>query len=244
MADSRDALDLPVAILAGGLATRLLPLTENLPKSLVDVAGKPFLERQLTLLRNEGVRRVVLCLGHLASQVQSRFGDGAAFGLHITYSIDGPSPLGTGGAILKALPNLGSEFLVTYGDSYLPVNFRQVVAAFRTSARPALMTVYRNRDRFDKSNVSFNESEILEYSKNSRSGRMQHIDYGLMAFHASVFQRYPEDRKIDLADILTDLVHARKLAGLEVGQRFYEIGSLEGLAELNRIFNDSNSFTP
>lgn len=229
--------DLPVAILAGGLATRLLPVTATIPKVLVDVAGRPFLDRQLAYLRGQGFSRVVLCLGHLAHRVQEMYGDEAA-GVQIQYSLDGPTLLGTGGAIRTALPMLGSEFLVLYGDSYLPVDFGEVVTAFRRDARPALMTVYRNRDQWDASNVFFESGEIRDYNKRVRSPRMEHIDYGLMAFRCSVFSRYPPGHPIDLADVLTDLVGRKELAGFEVFQRFYEIGSHKGLAELSRFLGE------
>jgi MurNAc alpha-1-phosphate uridylyltransferase len=235
------SLDLPIAILAGGLATRLRPITEKIPKSLVDVAGKPFLERQLRLLRSEGIRHAVLCLGHLAEQVQSKFGDGSALDIDITYSIDGATLLGTGGAIRKALPALGPEFLVTYGDSYLPVDCGAVVKAFRNSPLPALMTVYRNQNQWDKSNVSFTAGEIREYNKKISNPQMQHIDYGLMAFESSVFLRYPDNGPFDLAEVLVDLVRSGELAGFEVNQRFYEVGSPQGLLELSRMFTDSLS---
>ena len=234
---------MPVAILAGGLATRLRPITETIPKGLVEVAGKPFLESQLTYLRDQGFRRIVLCVGYLGDQIEERYGDGSSLGVDLRYSHDGPVLLGTGGALRRALPMLGAGFLVLYGDSYLPVDFRQVVEAFRQQTLPALMTVYRNEDRWDGSNVFFEGSRILQYSKRKRTPEMRHIDYGLMVFQASVFGRY-DASPLDLADILEDLVARNELAGLEVSQRFYEIGSHSGLAELDRFLSDKKHVSP
>jgi NDP-sugar pyrophosphorylase family protein len=224
-----------VAILAGGLATRLRPITEKIPKILLPVAGAPFLERQLALLRGQGIRRVVLCLGHLGEMVVNAFGDGASHGVQLDYSFDGPELLGTGGALRQALPRLGENFFVLYGDSYLPTNFRPVADFFDRSGKPALMTVYRNEGRYDTSNVVFKDGEIRVYDKKSLSPEMHHIDYGLSMFHASVFGEYAANRRFDLADVMQQLAARRQLAGFEVPDRFYEIGSFAGLAELEAL---------
>jgi len=192
-------LDIPVAILAGGLATRLRPITEKIPKSLVPVAGKPFLAHQLDLLQSRGLRRAVLCVGHLGEMIQRGFGDGKAFGLRLDYSFDGPEPLGTGGAIKRALPLLGDEFFVLYGDSYLPVEYRPIAEFFRHSGKLGCMTVYRNEGRYDTSNVVFRDGEIAVYDKKNRPPEMRHIDYGLSLFKAAVFDSYSSDQLFDLA---------------------------------------------
>ena len=227
---------MPVAILAGGLATRLRPVTEKIPKSLVEVAGRPFLARQLEWLRGQGIERVVLCVGHLGEQIQAAFGDGAGWGLRLEYSFDGPRLLGTGGAIRRALDRLGPEFFVMYGDSYLPVPFAPVAEAFARSGRPALMTVYANEGRYDTSNVWLEGGEIKRYDKRDRLPQMRHIDFGFCVFCDSVFQSLPPDTPADLADLLRDLAARQQLAGYEVRQRFYEIGSPAGLAELDQLF--------
>ena len=162
-------LDIPVAILAGGLATRLRPITEKIPKSLVPVAGKPFLAHQLELLHARGIRHAVLCIGYLGEMIQRDFGDGAAFGVRLDYSFDGPKLLGTGGAIKRALPLLGDEFFVLYGDSYLPVAYRPIAEFFQRSGKLGLMTVYRNEGRYDTSNVVFRDGEIAVYDKKTPS---------------------------------------------------------------------------
>jgi NDP-sugar pyrophosphorylase family protein len=237
--------DIPVAILAGGLATRLRPITEKIPKSLIPVAGKPFLAHQLALLKSCGIRRAVLCVGYLGEMIQKEFGDGSACGLKLDYSFDSsrrgaakaddPKLLGTGGAIKRALPLLGREFFVLYGDSYLPVAYAPIADSFHHSGKLGLMTVYRNEGKYDTSNVVFRDGEILVYDKKKRSPEMRHIDYGLSLFQAAAFEKFPADVPFDLAEVMGKLVREKQLAGYEVRERFYEIGSPEGLAELEML---------
>jgi N-acetyl-alpha-D-muramate 1-phosphate uridylyltransferase len=227
-----DAPDLlPVVILAGGYATRLRPLTEHIPKALIDVAGRPFLWHQLELLKSQGVRRVVLAVGYLGEDIRKRFGDGSDVGISLEYSFDGSKPLGTAGAIHKALPLLPEQFFVLYGDSYLMCDYRAVEMAFRMSGLTGLMTVYRNEGLFDSSNVEYDGTRILQYDKRNRTPAMRHIDYGLGVFHRNAFASTPVGEMRDLADVYRDLLRAGKLAAYEVHERFYEIGSPEGLRE-------------
>jgi NDP-sugar pyrophosphorylase family protein len=230
-------LDIPVAILAGGLATRLRPITEKIPKSLVPVAGKPFLAHQLELLHARGIRHAVLCIGYLGEMIQRDFGDGKAFGVRLDYSFDGPKLLGTGGAIQRALPLLGNEFFVLYGDSYLPVEYRPIADFFRRSGKLGLMTVYRNEGRYDTSNVVFHDGEIAVYDKKNRPPEMRHIDYGLSLFKTSAFASYAAGQPFDLAEVMGKLVREKQLAGYEVPERFYEMGSPAGLAELESLLS-------
>lgn len=227
------AADLPVALLAGGLATRLRPITERIPKVLVEVAGEPFLHHQLRLLARAGLRRVVLCLGHLGGQVIDRYGSGSAFGLSLDYSFDGPKLLGTGGALIRALPALGPAFYVLYGDSYLPVDYQAVGTHFLRSGAPGLMTVYENRGRFERSNVEFSGGRIVAYDKRHPTAAMHHVDYGLGAFRAEAFEGYPRDQPVDLSDVQHRLAETGRLAGYLMTERFYEIGSPDGLQELD-----------
>jgi NDP-sugar pyrophosphorylase family protein len=236
-----ESLDLPVAILAGGLATRLRPLTEKVPKALLPVAGQPFLAHQLRLLRAQGIRRAVLCLGHLGEMVVKEFGDGRAYGMQLDYSFDGPVLLGTGGALRQALPKLGRAFFVLYGDSYLTTPFRPIAEFFERSGKSGLMTVYRNEGRYDTSNVVFAGGEIQVYDKKVRRPDMRHIDYGLSLFRAGVFEEYLAGTKFDLAEVMQRLVARRDLAGYEVKERFYEIGSPAGLAELEALLTRNTS---
>jgi len=226
----------PVAILAGGLATRLRPTTLKIPKALLEVAGKPFVFRQIEYLRGQGVTSVVVCTGYLGEQVERKLGDGSALGIAVKYSHDGPTLLGTGGALRKALPLLGPRFFVLYGDSYLPCDFRAVGRAFMESGKPALMTIFRNEGRWDKSNVAFRDGRILEYNKDAPRAEMSYIDYGLGVFSASVLQSYPEGKVFDLAGVYHDLSIAGQLAGLEIRERFYEVGSPQGLRDAESYF--------
>ena len=227
---------IPVAILAGGLATRLRPITEKIPKSLVPVAGRPFLSHQLELLRSRGIRRAVLCVGYLGEMIQRDFGDGKSFGVKLEYSLDGEKLLGTGGAIKRALPLLGDEFFVLYGDSYLPVEYAPIEDFFRRSGKLGCMTVFRNEGKYDTSNVVFADGEIKVYDKKAKLPEMRHIDYGLSLFKASAFDSYPADQPFDLAEVMGKLVREKQLAGFAVRERFYEIGSPAGLAELETLF--------
>jgi len=229
------SLEIPVAILAGGLATRLRPITEKIPKSLIPVAGRPFLAHQLELLRSRGIRRAVLCVGYLGEMIQREFGDGSTCGVKLEYAFDGPKLLGTGGALKRALPLLGAEFFALYGDSYLPIEYRPIAEFFRHSGKLGCMTVYRNEGRYDTSNVVFRDDEIVVYDKKSRRPEMRHIDYGLSLFQAAAFDAYPAATPFDLAEVMSRLVRERQLAGYEVRERFYEIGSPAGLAELETL---------
>ena|ERR1700678_699832 len=220
---------LPVAILAGGLATRLGALTEKTPKSLIPVAGEPFVAHQLRLLKRSGIQHVILCVGHLGEMIEDIVRDGDAFGLKVEYSYDGAKLLGTAGAIRTALPKLGERFFVMYGDSYLTCDYAAIEQKFLQSGKPGLMTVFRNDGQWDTSNAEFENGRILNYSKKNRTGRMQYIDYGLGVFHATAFE---ETHTADLAVVYAELLQANELAATEVHERFYEIGSAAGLQEM------------
>ncbi len=233
--------NLTVALLAGGLATRLRPITEKIPKVLVSVAGKTFFEHQLALLRKQGLTRVVLCLGHLGERVVEQFGDGRAHGMQLEYSFDGPKLLGTGGALKQAMPKLGENFFVLYGDSYLTEPFLPVADFFLRSGKLGLMTVFNNEGQYDTSNVVFGDGEIKLYDKKQRLPEMRHIDYGLSVFNKRAFDEWPDDQPFDLAAVMTRLVERRQMAGWEVRERFYEIGSHAGLEELNVLLANQPS---
>ena len=225
---------IPVAILAGGLATRLRPITEKIPKSLVAVAGRPMLAHQLEMLHAQGIRHAVLCIGFLGEMIQREFGN-EAYGVKLDYSFDGEKLLGTGGAIKRALPKLREEFFILYGDSYLPIPYAPVADFFQRSGKPGLMTVYRNEGLYDTSNVIFRNGEIVVYDKKAKLPEMHHIDYGLSMFKSSVFEAYAADQIFDLAEVMRRLVREKQLAGYEVPERFYEMGSPAGLAELEAL---------
>src|ERR1039458_8040673 len=220
---------LPAAILTGGLATRLRPVTETIPKALIEIRGEPFLAHQLRLLHSRGIRRVVLCVGYLGEMVREVAGDGSAFDVEVEYSFDGPVLRGTGGAIHQALDRLGPEFFVLYGDSYLPCDYGAVEASFQASGKPGLMTVFRNLGQWDSSNVEFEDGRLLAYNKRLRSPRMHYIDYGLGLFRREVFEAMEEGSVKNLADIYQELLTRGELAAYEVRERFYEVGSFSGI---------------
>jgi NDP-sugar pyrophosphorylase family protein len=238
---TENSLSFPVVILAGGLATRLRPLTEKIPKALIEVAGRPFLEHQIELLKRNALTEIVLCVGYLGQMIREKYGDGSALGVRMRYSFDGSRLLGTGGAIKRASSLLPDAFFVLYGDSYLPIDYQAVAQAFTESGQPALMTVYGNADSWDASNVWFDDAKIRLYSKRERLPEMRYIDYGLMVCTKGIFEDAPDDVHFDLAVTLEDLSRKGSLAGYEVQQRFYEIGSPAGLVELNRLLSDHSA---
>jgi MurNAc alpha-1-phosphate uridylyltransferase len=223
---------LTVAILAGGLATRLRPITEKIPKSLVEVAGKPFICHQLDYLRDQGVERVVLCIGHKGNMIRELVGDGSRWGIEVLYSHDGPLLRGTGGAIRKALTLLGDQFFILYGDSYLPIDFKEIQKSFLNSGKLGLMTIFKNENLWDKSNVIFTGTKIDLYDKNQQMEDMHHIDYGLGILKAEIFfQEYEPEACFDLSEIYHALSINSELAAFEVHDRFYEIGSRYGISQ-------------
>jgi len=224
----------PLALLAGGMAKRLGALTERVPKSMLQVAGEPFIAHQLRILTGQGIRDIVICCGHLCCQIQNFAGDGSRFGLHIQYSHDGESPLGTGGAIRAALPLLGRRFLIMYGDSWLAEPIEPIWRAFRNAGKPALMTVFRNDNRWATSNVDQHNGTIRRYDKHSPSPAMHSIDYGLSAMESDVLAHW-QSRTFDLAEVWSTLAASGRLAAYEARSRFYEIGSLTGLRETEAV---------
>ncbi|HEV2350770.1 MAG TPA: nucleotidyltransferase family protein [Terriglobia bacterium] len=231
---------MPAVILAGGLATRLRPLTSRVPKALIEFSGHPFLWHQLKLLKRRGIGRVVLLVGYMGERIRQTLGDGSTLGIRIDYSFDGPMLLGTAGAIRKALQLLPEYFFVLYGDSYLTCDYGAIEAAFHRDGLPGLMTVYRNDDLYDSSNVEYDGRVILKYDKRNRTPAMHHIDYGLGAFERNVFTAIPEGEARDLATVYQGLLSDGKLAAFEVHERFYEIGSPEGLRDTIEFLKTSD----
>src|ERR1039458_3033935 len=195
-------------------------MTEAVPKSLLEVNGEPFAKHQLRLLHAKGIRRVVLCVGHLGDLVQRVIGDGALLGLQVDYSFDGPALLGTAGAIRNALSPLGKSFFVMYGDSYLPCDYAAIARSFESAAVLGMMTVFRNEGKWDTSNVEFEAGTILAYSKTNRTPRMRYIDYGLGVFRADAFRGLPAGEACDLTELYTDLLQSKQLAAFDGRERF------------------------
>ncbi len=231
-------MSLQCVILAGGLGTRMRPVTETVPKALVLVAGKPFADWQLRLLAGQGIQRVVYCVGYRGDMVRAHVGDGSRFGLAVAWSDEGARLLGTAGAIRLALDRgmLDDAYFVLYGDSYLPASFSEVEEAWRRSGAPALMTVMRNEGRWDRSNCIYRDGRVVLYDKSrpaDRQTEMLWIDYGLSVLtRPAVTDRVPSGGVADLADLQRDLSISGGLAGLEVHERFYEAGSPAGLRDL------------
>ncbi|AWM38628.1 D-glycero-alpha-D-manno-heptose 1-phosphate guanylyltransferase [Gemmata obscuriglobus] len=225
-----DLASTPVLILAGGKATRLGDIAKAVPKALVPLAGRPFLDHQFADLHAQGIREVVMCVGHFAEQIRDYVGGGERFGLRVRYSEDGAKPLGTGGAVRRALPLIPDQCFVLYGDSLLDVSYAAVLGALPPAAL-AVMTVFRNENSYDTSNVVFQNGRLLRYSKRDRTPAMTHIDYGLSLLRRGAVERIPEHEPSDLAELYTGLVDRGEMVGLEVTERFYEIGSPAGLQE-------------
>ncbi len=229
---------LPVVILAGGLATRMRPRTRSVPKALLPVNGTPFADIQLAHLRSVGVREVVYSIGHLGEAIRDHIGDGRRFGLSVRYATDGERLLGTAGALRAVIDSgqVGETFGVINGDSYLSLDLSRIEAAFRSSGCPALMTVMRNRDRWDASNAVYRQGRVVFYDKSRPPewrARMEWIDYGFAILSSAVVsERVLPGEATDLASLMRDLSAAGLLAGYEVSERFYEIGSPRGLADL------------
>ena len=228
-------MTLPVAILAGGLGTRLGKKVLNTAKVLTDVAGKPFISRQLNYLSDQGIEEVVICVGYLGDQIKEYIGNGSKYNLKIFFSDDGDQLLGTGGSIKKASQILDENFFILYGDSFLPIDFSQVEQAYFQEKKPALMTVFKNLGKWDKSNVYFKD-KCVKYNKNNPTKSMNYIDYGLNIVKNSIFNDFPSNKAFDLGDVFENLSNKDLLAGLEVYDRFYEIGSVNGLNDTIKFF--------
>jgi N-acetyl-alpha-D-muramate 1-phosphate uridylyltransferase len=224
----------PVVILAGGVATRLRPITETIPKALLTVAEKPFIAHQLLLLKKNGIKRIVICSGYLSQQIEDFVGDGSQFGLSVAFSVDGEKLLGTGGAVKKALPLLEEEFFVMYGDSYLTVDFKDVYDSFRKSSSMGLMTVFKNDNAWDSSNIVFKDGKIITYDKKNKIAGMDYIDYGLGILKKPVFKAMADRDVFDLSELYQDIISKKQMCGYVVPERFYEIGKLSGLEETEK----------
>lgn len=233
-------MSLPVAILAGGLGTRLGHLTEMTPKALVDVAGEPFAAHQLRLLKRHGIADVVFLVQHRAEDIIQRIGDGSQYDLNVRYVADGGSACGTGGAIRHALLLLGEAFFVLYGDTYLDCDYDALEQSFKAANTRGLMTIYDNYNRYDRSNVLYSNGRVTRYDKYLPSPSMHYIDAGVGVFRPSAFAGYPSG-PLDLASVYQMLARVNDLAGYEVPNRFYEIGSLAGLAETRAYFSQEGT---
>lgn len=233
-----DPENIQVVVMMGGLGTRLKEYTADCPKPLVSVNGRPFFDYEFDLLRQAGFRKFVFCAGYRADMIEAHYGDGSDYGVSIRYSLDDQGPdaklLGTGGAIRKAMGMLDDDFMVTYADSFMDIDYGEVIyryACAKAQGARSLMTLFRNFGRYDTSNVIYEDGKLVLYDKKNLSDRMQYIDYGVSMFEKSLFAGYAAGEKFDLADIQHRLSEERKLEGLVVTKRFYEIGSPDSYRE-------------
>ncbi len=222
---------LQAVILAGGLGTRIDLISKKLPKSLIEINGKPFLAWQLELFKENGITEVILCVSHRAELIENYLASKKNFGLKISLSFDGEQQLGTGGAVVKALPLLADNFMVIYGDSYLPVNFKMIQDFYMEQNKPALMTVLKNDFNIEMSNVIYNNNMIIKYDKAKFDPKMTYIDFGLSFYSKKAFDGYMPGVKTDLSEIQYSLSQLNRLAGYEVTQRYFEIGSWQGISD-------------
>ena len=219
-----------VAILAGGLATRLGDLTRNHPKSMIKIWGKPFLEYQLELLQRGGIKNIVLCIGHMGEQIERHFGNGRRYGVNIRYSSE-DRLLGTAGALKKAEALLNNNFFTMYGDSYMFLDFTDAMNYFKSQNKLALMTVYKNYDRYDRSNTVVDGNLVKKFSKKEKAQDMAYIEYGANIFSKEVLGMIRENQYYSLDSLFPHLIEMRELVAFEVRKRFYETGSPQGLKE-------------
>jgi len=223
-----------VAILAGGLGTRLGLLTKDTPKSMVRICGKPFLEYQLELLKKSNLKEIVLCVGYLKDKIESYFGNGSRFGVRMEYSEE-EKPLGTAGALRNAENILGDEFLVLNGDSYLAINYREVMERYKLGNKLGLMVVYKNNNKYDKSNVMIANEFVTNYDRSGRTENMMYIDYGLSILNKKALEFVPQDKFFQLDEVYRELIKRREMMAFETQVRFYEIGSVQGLEDFTKI---------
>ena len=233
---------LPLVILAGGLATRLRPVTEKIPKSMIEVNGKPFLYHQLILFKSKGIKKIHFCLGYLGEMVETyvlkEFGD--AF--ELSFSFDGTPLLGTGGAIVNSFNYLPDTFFVTYGDSFLDIDYQQIQNTFFAEnwGNKGLMTIFHNQDQWDSSNVLYENGVLKLYSKQRKTPDMHFIDYGLGILSKHHFDEKKQGEKFDLSVIYENLSVNNDLIGYQIFKRFYEVGSFKGIEDLTKYLNSKS----
>jgi len=222
-------------VLAGGLGTRLRPLTETIPKALIPVAGRPFIEYQIEQFRRHGVTDLVICVGHLGHLIEDHLGDGRRFDVSIRYGHERGELLGTAGAIKNVEHLLDDAFFATYGDSYTVVAFERIMAYFSSRDRLGLMVVLKNEDRWDRSNIVVEGEFVHIYDKQLLHPGMRYIDFGVSLFRREAFREVPAGVPVDLNDVNQRLIAEQQLLAYETRDRFYEIGSVAGLREFETL---------
>lgn len=223
------------AILVGGLGTRLGPLTESVPKPMVVVGGKPFLEHEIGLLKSCGINDFVLCVGYLGEKVEGHFGDGSAWGVRVRYSYDGPKLLGPAGALKRAETLLDEFFFVTYGDAYLRADYKSMMKALVESRRLGAMAVYENHNKYGRSDVAVSDGRVVRYDK--RGTGMSWVNFGVSALRKGALSLIPSGRECGEEEFYGELIKRDELLAFPVADRFYEIGTPASLREFERFIS-------
>lgn len=223
-------------ILSGGKATRLSPLSDNLPKSLIEIKGKPFLYWQIELLKSKGIKNIILSLGHMKEKIEKYVIENNCFDINIKLVDDGKSSKGTGGAVKKASGIANDVFFVINGDSYTDIDFELLRNKYYESKFPAMMTIFKNTNAYDKSNISIRGDKVVYYKKENKDNNILYIDYGVSIFSKDIFKNYKKDR-FDLEEVYQDLIEKNALTYFEVYDRFYEIGSFDGIKDFENYLN-------
>jgi NDP-sugar pyrophosphorylase family protein len=222
-------------ILAGGKGTRLRPLTYRIPKPMVHISGKPFLQHQMEFIKSFCIYEVLLLVGYLGDHIVKYFGNGAEFGVDIDYAYE-KTPLGTGGALKNAESQLAGEFLLLNGDTLLPIDYGELIQYFRRHNRIGAIAVYSNSEKIAPNNIAIGKSNlVMTYNKKNSQG-MTHIDAGVMVFKKEVVDLIPGDQICSLEEeIFHKLIRAKQLVAFSTNQRFYDIGSFKGLEGIKEI---------
>lgn len=222
--------------MAGGLATRLRPLTNDIPKSLILIQGKPFLQYQIELLTRYDIKDIVLCVAYMGKKIEDYFGDGNKFGVKITYSYEKNKLLGTGGALKLVEPYLNENFFLLWGDSYVRLNYKEMhdFHLKNTNDFDVTIAIFYNIRNYDKSNIIYERGRIKKYEKNSKD-EMKYIDAGIMVFNKKILKRIPSGKVFQIEDLFHKLAKEEKLKPFLIKKRYYEIGSLKGLNQFKKF---------
>jgi len=226
----------PIIILAGGIGNRLYPTTKTIPKSMIEINGEPFIQHQLNLLETNGFQNVIICVGHLGSTIDE-YAKHHKFNMNLTIADEGEKLLGTGGAIKRIIPILPDNFFVMYGDSYLNADYKFVQQKFIDEKKLAMMCIYKNNGKHDKSNVLLENGRIVSYDKNKPDAMAQHIDYGMSIFSKKSFEGF--EGKFDLYRVHQKMLQMNELATCVMPNRFYEIGTQKGILDYESYLKEA-----
>lgn len=224
-----------MVILCGGLATRLGNLAKDIPKSMIKIKNKPFLEHQIENLKNHSIKDIVLCVGHLSDKIENYFGNGKKFGVNILYSYDKDKPLGPIGALKNAEPLLEDIFFIMYGDSYLNVDFQKIYSYFIKQNKLGLMAVYKNFNKYDKSNLIVKNNLVVAYGEKNRTQDMIYIDYGTSILRKKSLNSISKNTFYSTGQFFSELILNKQLIAFEIEERFYHIGNPDALIDFRNF---------